>query len=362
VEQTTVLPIDVANGVPGIEAAALLGVDVGDELRLVAPGGTQGVGTAVVSRLEGSRAVLSVTLLAGGDAASGSMPDGVVAVRARSRQPRFPVALDDTSSGDELHLLVEQSTHLRVAVGDEPALARVVRREHGLAVLDPLEAPWRTEVVPSDRAGIRRTLSVLEEIAIGRRLLDLSSGVGASELTNPIDIVFGVVEEGVLRPLERHGQRLRAGELVSLTVRNASAAHVFAWVFDVGVSGRASLLTNSASGVLLGAAGSADDTATILSASGRALEWPRDVPTGAAPGAHDSARHETFVVVLADRRGDLSSLAPPARTARGDAPEGDLAALFGRRSITTREVAEEVAFAEPLRYRVEEVSFFLCPP
>jgi hypothetical protein len=212
---------------------------------------------------------------------------------------------------------------------------------------------------------MRRTVHVLEEIAMGRRLLELPSGVGASELTAPVDIVFGVVEDGALRPLERHGQRLRPGDLVSLTVRNTSAEEVVVWVFDVGVSARASLLTNYApSGALLGVAGSAADTVPMWSARGKPLEWPHDVPTDTAPGATDAARQETFVVVLADRRGDLSSLAPPtvaSRTAREDAADGDLETLLGRGSTTSREVSAHVDPAQPLRYRIEEVSFFLCP-
>jgi hypothetical protein len=86
--------------------------------------------------------------------------------------------------------------------------------------------------------------------------------------------------------------------------------------------------------------------------SGEPLVWPGDVPT-------DARREETFVIVLADRRGDLSSLATTTAT-RGHDDRFEVASLLQGTQAMTRAVAPEAA--RPLRYRIEEASFFLTPP
>jgi len=133
------------------------------------------------------------------------------------------------------------------------------------------------------------------------------------------------------------------------------------WVFDVGVSGRSSLLTNAApSGTLLGAAGAEDDTTDLWGATGEPLFWPADVPTEAPVASGDPARPETFVVLVADRRSDLSSLASGPGTARGTA-RSTLDAILAEARTGTREVAPSVAGEPSLRYRIDPVSFLLMP-
>ena len=162
------------------------------------------------------------------------------------------------------------------------------------------------------------------------------------------------MRDGRVEPVERHGERLRVGERVSLVVRNAGTEQLYAWVFDVGVSGRAALADEHVAERCLARSGAAAPTITCRCgrADGESLFWPRDVPPG--------SRDETFVVVLADRRGDLSSLASPA-TARGVHDARDVASLLEDDGLTTREVAPAGDGDRPLRYRIEEVSFRLEP-
>jgi hypothetical protein len=84
-------------------------------------------------------------------------------------------------------------------------------------------------------------------------------------------------------------------------------------------------------------------------------------PYERAAGDKDAARQETFVSVLADRRGDLSSLAAAPSSARGVEDVGDLETILGRSSGATRDAGRDVDAGRPLRHRIEEVSFFLCP-
>jgi hypothetical protein len=330
----TALPVALVDGVAQIEAAQLLGISVGDEFRVIAAGGTEAIGTAVVSNVDGGNAVLAVSP----DKARTALANGAIAVPTRVGLPKAPVGVDGTdASSDALRSRIRSSN--RIAVSDEPSgvIARVAPAEGGgLTLFDHVGAPWRTGEFADDDGGHRRVVQVLEAIAVGHRLVDLASGHGTNALDAAVAIDFGVIDGSTRRPLDRHGAQLTAGAHVFLTLRNLSPESLFAWVFDVGVSGRSSLITNAApSGTMLGPAGAEDDTLPVWGPEGEPLFWPDDVPTTPSPGGIGAARDETFVVILADRRSDLSSLASPGEV-RG-------------------------AASWPLRYRLEQVEFLLSP-
>lgn len=349
------VPVRIVDDRAVIESAVLLGVDIGDELVLEDLATGAPVGTAAVDAVDGSYAVLTVSTDEGT-----ALPDDVVAVRRTTRRPRFPVAVevaDDDRPRIERHMAT--SVRVRPAVGDEPVLARV-EQDDGLVVLDSLGARWRARPEPAGDDGSRRIVDTLEEIALGRHLLDLPSGVGPNALDADVAVEFGVVRDGSVQPLARHGAQLAVGDRVSVTVRNRSGDELFLWIFDVGVSGRPALLTNaSPSGTLLGPTGSADARVSVWSAAGEPLTWPSDVPA-------DSTRDETFVIVLADRRGDLSGLATAASWRSGDGG-WDVASLLAGGDTATRGSATPAPAtpderSAPLRYRVEEIGFFLTAP
>ena len=159
------------------------------------------------------------------------------------------------------------------------------------------------------------------------------------------------------------GARVPVGERLSLTIANGTDQPVFCWVFDVGVSGRASLITNgSPDGTPLGPHGQIDDTVVIWGSEGQPLSWPRDVPT------MGGGRSETFVVIMADRRQDLGSLSTGARrslqsgaTAREARSELERA-LDEVRTAVREMPAEDSPTPSRLRYRVERFSILVQPP
>ena len=217
--------------------------------------------------------------------------------------------------------VTERPAEAIAGVGPGPAAGSVT-------LLDAAGAPWRATPFADDAAGRRELVDSLQALAVGHRLLDLSSGTGASSLGPVVDVQFGRVDTSgaapTHTPLALHGERLKAGDTVHLAVCNTGPEPLFAWIFDVGVSGRSSVLSKAArSGYALGAAGAEDDRFELWGAEGVALYWPPDVPTDAEP----AERPETFVVLVADRRADLSSLSPPAGAARG-APGSALEAMI----------------------------------
>lgn len=352
----TALPVTTVDGVATIEAAPLLGISVGDEFELVVAGHTDPAGTAVVSGIEGGSAVLDVSPASARAALEGS----AVAVPTRISVPKVLFHIDYAGPGaDALVAAIGESS--KIGAGAEGALASIARDAQGLSLLDAAGARWRTAAFADDEHGHGELVEVLESLAIGRRLLDLPSGEGASALPSVVEVEFGTVEADGRRPLALHGARLPAGSKAFLTIRNTGDEELYVWVFDVGVSGRSSLLTNAApSGTLLGPKGGEDDTLDVWGPAGEALFWPGDVPVSPAAAGGDAARPETFVVVVADRRSDLSSLAGRSGTARGSA-RSPLDAILDEARTGVREVAPTSAGEPPLRYRLEEVEFLLLP-
>lgn len=355
----TAMPVTSIDGVVAIEAAELVGIGVGDKFQLFLLGGAEPVGTAVVDRLVGGNAVLTISP----DAPGTALDTGLIAVPTRISVPKAPVHLDCAGGGvDALRQLIENSNQLSVSGEATGALARIVRAgSGGLSVLDGMGVPWRSAEFADDTRGHEQLVQVLGAIAVGRRLVDLPSGQGASALDATVVIEFGTVDGSSNTPLPPHGAQLAVGTRVFLNLRNTSAEALFAWVFDVGVSGRSSLLTQAASsGTMLGPAGSEADTLPVFDPLGEALFWPDDVPIIPASDGSMGGRGETFVILLSDRRSDLSSLASPSRSARGT-ESSPLDAILDEVRSGSREVAPPQPSAPPLRYRLERVEFVLVP-
>jgi hypothetical protein len=118
-----------------------------------------------------------------------------------------------------------------------------------------------------------------------------------------VEISWGVVEGGRARPLGRSGETVTAGQRIYVRVENRGEATVHASVFDVGVTGRVSLLTVSEpSGVEIRGGeeyvlGYRDGRGLV----GLALGWPEGAPGGVA-------RPESLVVFVSDTPEDLRGL------------------------------------------------------
>lgn len=350
------IPVTLIDGVATIEAAQLLGVAVGDEFRLIIPGRSEPFGSAVVSEIVGGGAVLKVSSAA----AQAALADTAVAIPTRISVPKALVNITfEGESAEALRARIRDNPRIAVSSDAVGGLVTVVRTDGGLDVLDQAGARWRTDEYPDNDDGHRQLVDTVEELAVGQRLLDLPSGEGPNALTPSVDLSFGLVDNGQRRSLPLHGHRLTAGSHVFLTLHNTADREVFAWIFDVGVSGRAALLSNAASsGTRIGPVGSEDDTLDVWGPEGEALFWPTDVPTDTSPGSVDGARQETFVVLFADRRSDLSSLASPPTTARGVARSAlDLIIDEARQGV--REVRPADAQESPLRYRLDSIEFLL---
>ena len=378
--RTDSLPVAVQHGRPVIEGASLFGLSAGDRFALQAPGGSETIGTAEVTGVDGGVAWLGPVpgSRPGEPGSSGDrwppLPDGIRAVPVRLNLPKRAVRVSvDGDTGADLVRRLGEAPRLTAAdaTGQRdprtagpaglPVFATVVE-DGGLRVLDELGAPVRTQPRPNDDAGRDAVVDLLDLLARGRALAELPSGTGPSALPDPVEVSFARLRDGERLELARHGTRVCTGELLSLRVRNLSDRELYFWLFDVGVSSRVTLVTNAGpEGTRLGPCGDLDDTRTVWGARGAPVSWPADVPAGG--GSAPAERPETFVVIIADRRQDLRPLEASRDAASfGGGPVSalDRALQVARRGV--REVpTEDGPDEQPLRYRVEQLSCYVVP-
>jgi hypothetical protein len=344
-------PVLVDDAEVTIEAATLLGIEVGDTFQLVGPDGKTAVGTANVTELDGDLAILTV------DGNGAGVPEGAEAVPVETSVPRRPVRIEaPAGKGAGLTELIGRSPRLRVAEGDEPVLATIAANGK-LVVEDATGQPLRTDGEVDNDSGRRETIGLVELLAAAERMRTLSSGRGGAALEVPVEVELARHVDDEREPCRLNGERLFEGDKVSLTVRNRGDSELYFWLFDVGISNRTMLITNDApSGARLEPAGTAGDTRTIGGSGGAALGWPADVP-------RDAGRSELFVLIVADRQQNLRPLETVSGTTRELRPAAasPLDALLEEARSGTREMPLEVADAPQLRYRIEQVEFFLEP-
>lgn len=354
--QSRALPVMIRDGVAMIEAAQMLGVAIGDEFDVIVPGAVGKVGTATVARIDGGSAVLNVS----SPDTSQALTDSALAVPTRISLPKLAVYLDvDDAGAAALSELIRSGNRLSVGADKVEAIATISPDPQGLVLVDPAGQRWRSASFSDDVDGRAKLVQELEKIAKGHRLLDLPSGEGPSALGPVVLASFGALEgdQQVERPI--HGAQFAEGEQFYISLRNTSKEPLYAWVFDVGVSGRTSFLLSERNGTMLGSAGTESEISENV-CPGKKMSWPADVPRSTSDDGAVQGRPETFVVVVADQQCDLSDLADGAATSRGS-PSSELDAILNEARIGTREATDVVEGAPALRYRLDTIDFVLEP-
>ncbi|HEV2637927.1 MAG TPA: caspase family protein [Actinocrinis sp.] len=337
-----------------IGCAALLGIGAGDVFAVHAPspdGAWLGarIGTLAIDSVSAFAAVGSVDF----DPGSDRVPIGARAQPTRAVATPMPVLLPD---GDPrtaaVAAAVESSALLRAARADEPWLAAVqVDEDGGLTVADrigPLHPPRRA----ADARPVLRNLEALARVVALRRLA-VQDDTWAFHA--PVTVEWGTVQGTGRCPLPASGATVHVGEKMYLSVRNDGGDDVFVSLFDLGVSGSISLLTDySPFGVRLPPgreyAFGFDDYDNVL--PGQPIHWP----DGPEPTI---ARPESLLALVTSAQQDVSVLTQ--RGAQKDhgplSPLGSLLQQIG----DGRDRDIRAAGGQATRYDTHLVDFYLDP-
>ena len=162
--------------------------------------------------------------------------------------------------------------------------------------------------------------------------------------------------DGSQMSLDAAGEHLFAGDRLLVSVRNESAEQRYASVFDIGLRGTISLLSESEpSGLSLAPGDEQVLYRTPAGVTGVELFWPEELPSG-------GPRPETVVTVVTDQPQDLRRLAQPGVAMRGDgrAPS-PLQRLLDELTSGTRDARPPSADVQVVRYRIHRFDFMLHP-
>jgi len=303
-EQVAALPVQESSGGVRLPAARLFGVQVNDELAIMAAGASEydedaSIGRARVVRVDPAYAYARVQWRA----PHTGLPLGAQAYRIHTAAVAAPVRICGSGPGvTALAAAVEATPTVRLAEPDEVPMAEVHVTDDGrLAVHDrigPLHPPR-----PATGGGVACAAQNLQRLARAASL----RAVGEDDeyaIDEGVTVEWGRVVAGELRPLSTSGEVLYLDERVYVKIENATDRTVYASVIDIGVSGRIALLTSfEPAGVAVPAGRSyllgqrrLDETT-----SGVPLSWPEGPPL-------TDPRPETILVLVSSAPQDISAL------------------------------------------------------
>ena len=327
-----------------IAGAALLGVQVGDRFAIMPASAS---GPADEGRLATVR-IDEVELVAATGPLVFDGPDTTLPVDARAYRmtavaPRIPVRVPAF-----LASAVDNSTFVRVAGPQEDTPVTVLESPDGaLTVRDaigPLHQPRLPD--PATKARVVDDLNRIAKAIVVRSLREESRGTFAP----PVTLQWGRVHGGTPEPLPQSGATIHTGDLVYVRIHNGAGRHVYASLFDIGVSYAITLLTDlDPAGVKVPGGeeymfGAGWDSQLV----GVQSSWPDGLDRG-------SPRPETVLALITSEPVDVSPLHQHGvRGKEGHStPLSDLLAHFG--------AGADRDFRRPALFCVRTLEFTLDP-
>lgn len=340
------LPVRVSAGQILVSAADVLGVAAGDQYTLLDASG-EALGTATVASVEVGEATLTHALPAAEVA-------GALTAAPLRTTTRHAVSVNvrDQALNDAVRNAIDASPVLTATSGKTSAIGSVSEGDGGLVVADEAGLALHVAALATDPAGVHAAVTLLERVAQACRFRALQPIDDRSRLAHPVEVTISRhLDDNRSVVLAGSGERLFAGDKLSVTVRNLSPAPLYWWLFDIGTDSTIELVTQaSPSGRRLEPAGQPGDTGTFGGADQAGLVFPASVPA-------DGGRPETFVVIAADTAQDLS----PLRTRGEIQPESPLQQALDAARSGVRNWAAEVPDSPTPRYRVATWDVVLEP-
>jgi hypothetical protein len=343
-----------------LDCAPLLRVQSGDKFVIMPPGSTgvepgDSIGELVIDSVSAMSAAGPMTFAPG----RSGVPLGARAFRTTAVAPCIAVKVpsDHPLSGPVLDALT-QAALARPAKPDEDDWTGQVRIEPaGLTLCDrmgPLHPPYRP-----DHQGVKdlvRAVKVFAQATELRRMV----GDPSFPLDADVSLEWGLVVDGMARPLPVEGKVLAPGQRIYVKVCNNGAASVYVSILDIGLSGRIMLAyRGTPAGRLLAPGrtltlGYNEVTQTL---AGNPLSWPPHLDP-----VH--ARAETILVVLTSQPQNLLALEQPeivqTRSAKGSRGLLRLQNIIDQIATgDTRDI--EPDWSTGVRYDLRAIEFEMTP-
>ena len=361
-DMSGVLGVGLVDGTPNLRGGRIVGVEEDDLYSVmphgsVSPGAAGEIGRARVVLVRGTTAEIVLS------PEEAQVPaEGALAFPIRKALRRSAVLVDgDGPFADQMRDRLAASRFVQKGgAGDvDSMLATVHLSGEEVIMLDRAKLPlvWPRE---ADHAGLQDLITNLENLARAQHLVALQGGTGLHVLEDGVTVELGKVESGARVPLALTGETLMVGENVTIGLHNGGQKKLFASVFDIGVTGKVTLLSQSSpSGLELSAGrsytlGQDDYDGTLI---GYSLEWPDMAPS-------EAPRQEAIVVIVTDVPLDLRSL--ETNKMRSEAPKrrdggSELLRILDQISFGgMRDIGRPLP-AVDVKYAVHRLDFMLDP-
>lgn len=358
-KQSDVLNVIVKDNIPMLQGGRLMGVNIGDKYTLMPmgfekPTEKEKIADATVYEISGATSLIDIKYNSGKYA----LPKGAIAIKISSALPKQVVmVLGPPNKKKKMQDAILQSNRLTVASSDQrdDMLAQVIINNGKIDLRDRSNSYSLIESKRFNDASVMETVQNLNIFARAQSLINLSSGRGSNALNSHFELEFGCVINEKAQPLSDMGDILSVGDRVYLKVSNKSPNNIYFTVFDIGLSGKISLLTRSEpSGIeLLPEQDYVLGYRERIGLKGLELGWPTGVP-------EDGMRVETIIVIVSDIPQDLRPLVGEGM--RGMREELSPLQLLleqighgGSRDIIDEENIPDV------RYSVKHINFYVSP-
>lgn len=278
----------------------LTGVTQGDVYGVMPLGAARYDSTGALAQLEVT-AVQALTSSAKWRQGARAFPVDVVAFPIVRNATRRAVKLEAPEAMRErLVRDISSAPTLRVAAADEPGVIATLRLANDDLTIEDAAGPlFPTARFPEELPGTIKNLANLGAAQGIRELLG-EHGVFGRELS----IELGLVEAGDLRPLAEHGSALGLGDRIYVKVESRARRRLYLHVFNVGVRGTISLLSDFSPA---GAPLDRGDEPFVLgqapngSFEGLRLVWPQGLP-------RTFDRLDELIVIATTAKTNLSGL------------------------------------------------------
>lgn len=339
------------DGKPALRASRILGARVGGRYDVVRRGATEPtaetkVATATITELDGGSALAELS-----DVNERPQP-GALAFPQTSPFPAIGVALPDE---DQRHAALRERLGRSPFVEPAPPeRARFVIEAAGgaLVLTDRAGIPPYALRLSDDPDGHDLATRMIERWAKAEALRELPPQ-GLADAA--IEVTWGCVQGGALVP-RAPGEPFRVGELICVRARNATAEPLYLWIFDIGISGKVSLISGVAEGQRIQPGGTLSIGEADGKVVGAGLSWPRDLSDLKAPLA---PRRESIVVLAADHPVDVTVFETPSLRTRGKGEASVLESYL--RSLGGGATRDLTPPKVPQRYGVRRIDFDLEP-
>lgn len=344
-----------------LDCAPLLRVQDGDEFVIMPPGGIRlDPANRIADLTIDSVSAMAATGMVAFAPGHSAVPLGARAFRTKVTAPRIPVrvSMDNPSAGGVLDALSTAALARPAGPGEDDWSAEVrIDPDGGLVLCDrvgPLHPPYRPD--PHGFANLARAVTVLAQATELRRLV----GDPSLPLDADVSIEWGLVIDGVARPLAIEGQVLAPGQRVYVKVGNSGATPVYVSLLDIGLSSRITLVSRGTPGgrrLLPGGDLTFGYNEITQVLTGSALSWPDQLDPA-------NARTETILVVLTPEPQSLLALEAPeivqSRSAKGAYGVSRLENLIDQIATgRTREVGAD--WSTGVRYDLRAIDFDMTP-